>query len=82
MIQLLDGMTYAEILRYYLESDPRFECNEIIKILGENYPFVEVEKRITVLKWLCDFFLQTYTFRQLVTADGQLTVSYFIYRWS
>lgn len=75
MLQLLDGMTYAEILRHYLESDSRFQCADILAILSENYPFVEVEKRIKVLKWLCDFFLQTSVFKQLISNDGQMVVS-------
>ncbi|KAI6184090.1 hypothetical protein M3Y97_00559200 [Aphelenchoides bicaudatus] len=69
-MQLLDGMTYAEILRYYLESDARFECGEIIEILNANYPFVDVEKRITVLKWLCDFFIESYSYRKLLSNEG------------
>jgi hypothetical protein len=59
-----------------LESDARFEAGPIIEILRENYPFVGMEKRITVLKWLCDHFLETDIFRQLISSDGVPIVSF------
>lgn len=59
-----------------MESDPRFNCKEVLEILAENYPFVETEKRVIVLKWLCDFFLETQTFKSLISAEGHIDVSF------
>ncbi|CAD5210998.1 unnamed protein product [Bursaphelenchus okinawaensis] len=70
-LQLLDGMTYGEILRQYVESDPRFD-QSILPILSENYPFVNSTKRLKVLKWLCDRFLETSIFRKVIRNEGKI----------
>ncbi|KAI6196928.1 hypothetical protein M3Y94_01165600 [Aphelenchoides besseyi] len=73
MFQLLDGMTYAEVLRYYVESDKWNGSEEVAAIIRKNYPFVDGGKRIVVLRWLCDRFMETTAFRQLIKNEGKLT---------
>ncbi|KAI6172173.1 hypothetical protein M3Y98_00943600 [Aphelenchoides besseyi] len=73
MFQLLDGMTYAEVLRYYVESDKWSGGEEVASIIRENYPFVDGSKRIVVLRWLCDRFMETTVFRKLIKDEGKLT---------
>ncbi|CAK5069254.1 unnamed protein product [Meloidogyne enterolobii] len=72
VLQLLDHMNYAEVLRLYLESDPNFPA-EVLKILEEGkYPFVAMDKRLVVLKWMCDRFFETTIFKQLVRDEGKI----------
>ncbi|VDN05007.1 unnamed protein product [Thelazia callipaeda] len=74
MLQLLEPMTYAEVLRQYLESDPQRFPNAVLEAVGGNYPFVDVQKRLTVLSWLCDRFLQSSEYRNIVRNEGKKTV--------
>jgi len=61
-------------LRLYLESDPNFPA-EVLQILEEgNYPFVALDKRLVVLKWMCDRFFETTIFKQLVRDEGKIKV--------
>ncbi|CAD5215339.1 unnamed protein product [Bursaphelenchus xylophilus] len=69
-LQLLDGMTYGEILRQFVESDKRFD-QSILPILENNYPFVDSQQRLKVLKWLCGKFLESNIFRQVIRNDGK-----------
>lgn len=66
----LDFMTYGEILRRYVESDERFGAEILNTLTDCNYPFVNVEKRLIVLKWLCDQFLITNALRNELAAEG------------
>ncbi|VIO94057.1 PHD-finger family protein [Brugia malayi] len=74
MLQLLEPMTYAEVLRQYLESDPQRFPAEVLEAASGNYPFVGVKQRLTVLSWLCDRFFQTNEYRNIVRNEGKLTV--------
>ena len=88
MVQLLDGMTYAEVwLGSIIFTSCMFRfcvtiwsptlvltAKKSLTFLLKNYPFVETEKRVTVLKWLCDFFLHTPVFKQLISSDGHMDV--------
>uniref|UniRef100_A0A158Q8A9 Bm3641 n=1 Tax=Elaeophora elaphi TaxID=1147741 RepID=A0A158Q8A9_9BILA len=74
MLQLLEPMTYAEVLRQYLESDPQRFPADVLEAVSGNYPFVDVEKRLKVLSWLCDRFFQTNEYRNIIRNEGKLTV--------
>ncbi|CAG9536170.1 unnamed protein product [Cercopithifilaria johnstoni] len=74
MLQLLEPMTYAEVLRQYLESDPHRFPAKVLEAASGNYPFVDVEQRLIVLLWLCDRFFQTSEYRNIMRNDGKLTV--------
>ncbi|EJD74858.1 CBR-NURF-1 protein [Loa loa] len=73
MLQLLEPMTYAEVLRQYLESDPQRFPAQVLEAVNGNYPFVDVEQRLIVLSWLCDRFFQTNEYRNIVRNEGKLT---------
>lgn len=61
-------------MRQYVESDSRF--SEILDILqNTNYPFVDLEKRLIILKWLCDRFMETSTFKRVIKNEGKIFVS-------
>lgn len=64
-------------MRQYVESDNRFST-DILKILqNTNYPFVELEKRLIVFRWLCDRFMETNTFKRTIKNEGKIFVSFF-----
>lgn len=68
-------MYFLKILRQYAQSDPKFS-SEVVEILTTtNYPFVELDKRIKVLKWLCDQFFETVTFKRLIRSENKIVVS-------
>ncbi|KAI1720070.1 DDT domain-containing protein [Ditylenchus destructor] len=72
LLLLLEPMTFAEILKQYAESDPSFSP-EVVNILrNTNYPFVELGKRMIILKWLCERFFETATFKKLLKNEGKL----------
>lgn len=73
--QLMDPVTYAEVLRQYIDSDPRFP-KDILDVVSSNYPFVSVEDRIKVLLWLCDQFFETSAFLKAIKSDGKIQVVY------
>ncbi|KAK0395246.1 hypothetical protein QR680_001183 [Steinernema hermaphroditum] len=64
LVALLEPMTYAEVLRQYVESDTlRFPKN-VRDILNEtNYPFCSAKERLVVLKFLCSRFYESAIFR-------------------
>uniref|UniRef100_A0A914XJD3 Uncharacterized protein n=1 Tax=Plectus sambesii TaxID=2011161 RepID=A0A914XJD3_9BILA len=73
VIHLLEPMTYAEVLRQYIESDPmRFPADVLAAVSKGNYPFVPIRQRLTVLGWLCDRFLQSGEFRRIVRREGRI----------
>uniref|UniRef100_A0A0N4U2G1 Nucleosome-remodeling factor subunit NURF301 n=1 Tax=Dracunculus medinensis TaxID=318479 RepID=A0A0N4U2G1_DRAME len=72
MIQLIEPMTYAEVLRQYLESDPLRFPSEVLKAASGNYPFVSVKRRLIVLSWLCDRFLHSLEYKNIVRNEGKI----------
>uniref|UniRef100_A0A182EDU5 DDT domain-containing protein n=2 Tax=Onchocerca ochengi TaxID=42157 RepID=A0A182EDU5_ONCOC len=74
MLQLLEPMTYAEVLRQYLESDPQRFPAQVLEAASGNYPFVGIGQRLIVLSWLCDRFFQTNEYRNIIRNEGKLTV--------
>ncbi|KHN88718.1 Nucleosome-remodeling factor subunit [Toxocara canis] len=73
LLQLIEPMTYAEVLRQYVESDPHRFPAEVLEALSGNYPFTGVRPRLKVLSWLCDRFLQSREYKSIVRNEGRLT---------
>ncbi|VDK42531.1 unnamed protein product [Anisakis simplex] len=73
LLQLIEPMTYAEVLRQYVESDPVRFPKHVIEALNGNYPFTGVRPRLTVLSWLCDRFLQSREYKNIVRNEGRLS---------
>ncbi|GMR36546.1 hypothetical protein PMAYCL1PPCAC_06741, partial [Pristionchus mayeri] len=73
LIQLLEPMTYGEIIRQYAEAHRGLIPVEAFDALNdEAYPFVGPEPRLHVLHWLCDKFLESQEFKKIVRNDGKL----------
>lgn len=65
----LDNMTWPEVLRLYLESDP--EYYHVLPVFNNcEYPFTHVGSKLRVLQFLCDQFLTTSLTREEVTCEG------------
>ncbi len=50
----------------------RFPSEVLAVVSVGNYPFVGVRQRLIVLSWLCDRFLHSNEFRQIVRNDGRI----------
>lgn len=59
-----------------MESDSRRFPREVLYALDGNYPFVDVRRRITVLSWLCDRFLHSTDFRNIIRNEGKFVVCF------
>jgi nucleosome-remodeling factor subunit BPTF len=71
-LYLLDTITWPEVLRNYVESDPSFS-REVLQILStKEYPYTEIEDRLTVLQFLTDQFLTTTFVRDDMIQEGPI----------
>lgn len=69
---LIDPMTWPEILKNYLESDDSFD-KTVLDILTKNdYPYVGIDKRLTVLQFLTDQLLITTAVRDDLIREGPI----------
>lgn len=68
---LLDFMTWPEVLRAYVESDPSFDQNALQILTNGDYPFSIVDDRIKVLQFLTDQFLITNPVREDLLSEGK-----------
>ncbi|KAF7638565.1 hypothetical protein Mgra_00001943 [Meloidogyne graminicola] len=71
VLQLLDHMNYAEVLKQYVESD-NFSADVLQILVENNYPFVSLDKRLVILKWMCERFFNTNIFKRLVRDEGKI----------
>lgn len=69
-LYLLDFMTWPEVLRAYVESDPSFDQNVLQILTHGDYPFSNVDDRIKVLQFLTDQFLITNPVREDLLSEG------------
>lgn len=71
-LYLIDTITWPEILRIYVESDPSFS-REVLGILStREYPYSGIEDRLTILQFLTDQFLQTTFVRDDLIQEGPI----------
>jgi nucleosome-remodeling factor subunit BPTF len=71
-LYLLDTITWPEVLRNYVESDPSFS-RDVLQILStKEYPYTEIEDRLTVLQFLTDQFLTTTFVRDDMIQEGPI----------
>lgn len=71
-LYLIDNITWPEVLRSYIESDPNLD-QKVLEILTVNeYPFVGAEERLKVLQFLTDQFLVTTTVRDDMLQEGPI----------
>ncbi|KAE8752789.1 hypothetical protein FOCC_FOCC000527 [Frankliniella occidentalis] len=60
----VDAMTWPEVLRSYVESDPNFDQSVLELLNNCEYPFTTPETRLKVLQFLTDQFLITNPVRE------------------
>lgn len=71
-LYLIDTVTWPEVLRIYVESDPTFS-RPVLDILSQKeYPYTEIEDRLTVLQFLTDQFLTTTFVRDDMIQEGPI----------
>lgn len=70
-LYLLDQITWPEVLRIYLSSDMKKNGKIINECLNDNYPFTTLEKKLTLLEYLCDEFLNTQIVRDMINYEGR-----------
>lgn len=75
-LYLIDYMTWPEVLRAYVESDPSFDQAVLNILHNTEYPFTNVEDKIKVLQFLTDQFLITNPVREDLLSEGKLNSFY------
>lgn len=71
-LYLIDTVTWPDVLRIYVESDPSFS-REVLDILAtKDYPYVEIEDRLVVMQFLTDQFLTTTYVRDAMIQEGPI----------
>lgn len=56
-----------------MESD-NFSADVLQILVENNYPFVSLDKRLVILKWMCERFFNTNIFKRLVRDEGKIKV--------
>ena len=69
---LLDGMTWPEVVRSYIECDKEFH-DFIPYVESELYPFLTVTDKVKVLLFLTDQFLASNKVREEILGEGAIT---------
>lgn len=72
VLYLLDNITWPEVLRSYVESDPGFDRNVLHILTTKEYPYTSIEDRLTVLQFLSDQFLTSTTVRDDMLREGPI----------
>jgi nucleosome-remodeling factor subunit BPTF len=71
-LYLIDTVTWPEVLRIYVESDPSFSRSVLEILSTKEYPFTEIDDRLTVLQFLTDQFLTTTFVRDDMIQEGPI----------
>lgn len=70
VMYFIDGITWPETLRAYMESDKNFEQYGLQILESCEYPFTDVENRLKILQFLIDQFLITNPVREDLIHEG------------
>lgn len=74
MLHFSDTLTWPEVLRIYLQSDPVYiPALELLESC--EYPFTTCDVRLLVLKFLTDHFLCNTAVRQEILSEGSQAFS-------
>ncbi|XP_056018158.1 nucleosome-remodeling factor subunit BPTF-like isoform X3 [Ostrea edulis] len=73
-LYFIDSMTWAELVRGYLDSDRLPENEDALQVLEKSteFPFVSFQERLKVLKVLTDLFLSTNSVREEIMNEGNI----------
>lgn len=69
---LIDQMTWPDVLKNYLESDSSFDKTILNILAHKDYPYVNIDDRLTVLQFLTDQFLRTTVVRDDLIREGPI----------
>lgn len=69
MLQFNDSLTWPEVMRVFLQSDPIF-ATALSLLESCEYPFTTCDVRLRVLKFLTDHFLSNTAVRQEILSEG------------
>lgn len=72
VLYLIDGVTWPEVLRSYVESSALFDKNVLEILTEKEYPYTSIEDRLTVLQFLTDQFLISTTVRDDMLREGPI----------
>lgn len=73
MLYFNDSLTWPEVMRVFLQSDPIF--SPALALLDScEYPFTTCDVRLQVLKFLTDHFLSNTAVRQEILSEGTMPV--------
>ena len=70
MLHFSDSLTWPEVLRVYMQSDPVVFGPALALLESCEYPFTTVAIRLKVLKFLTDHFLCNTAVRQEILSEG------------
>ena len=70
MLHFTDGLTWPEVLRVYMQSDPAVFGPALQLLESCEYPFTSCDIRLRVLKFLTDHFLCNTAVRQELLSEG------------
>ena len=69
----LDAMTWAELTRWYLDSDRALDFRQALPALeNKEFPFCSIEDKLLVLQTLTDLFLATNSVREEIMNEGNI----------
>ena len=71
-LYLIDNLTWPEVMRCYVESEPSMDQNVLNVLSNCEYPFVSPDDRLQVLQYLTDQFLVTTTVRDDMLQEGPI----------
>lgn len=69
---LLDGMTWPEVVRTYIECDQEMH-DYLPYVEAENYPYLTVRDKVKVLQFLTDQILASNKVREEILSEGAIT---------
>ncbi|XP_053677351.1 nucleosome-remodeling factor subunit NURF301 [Anopheles nili] len=69
-LYLIDSITWPEVLRSYIESDPALDQGVLRILTSTEYPYVPADDRLYVLQFLTDQFLVTSQVRDDVMQEA------------
>ena len=71
MLHFSDAVSWPEVLRAYMQSDPVVFGPALTLLESCDYPFTTAAIRLEVLKFLTDHFLGNTTVRQEIDSNGK-----------
>lgn len=73
LMYFMDGMTWPELVRAYLDSDHHTEFRSALPSVElSDFPFVPIEEKLKVMQALTDLFLATNAVREEIMNEGNI----------